>query len=135
MSLKTLILWSADLLQRGYDIDIIRKACNYIAENKEYFGKTILEVGCDAGYMTGFLAKTFPDAKIVSIDRSESAMNIAKANLEILDVHNVELKHCALKDVKEFNFKIDKISYIDKMFIGCHDDLKNNIKFKIKNIQ
>lgn len=85
----------------GYDIDIIRKACNYVAENKGFFGKTILEVGCDAGYMTGFLAKTFPDSKIISIDRSESAMNIAKANLEKLDVHNVELKHCSLKDVRE----------------------------------
>lgn len=72
-----------------YDGDIIRKACNYIAENVQFFGKTILEIGCESGYLTGFLALTFPDATIYAIDRSESAIKIAKKRIEQLGVENV----------------------------------------------
>ena len=63
------------------------------------------------------------------------AINLSsfKNDYIITDMFEMLFGCTALKDVKEFNFKIDKISYIDKMFIGCHDDLKNNIKFKIKN--
>lgn len=85
----------------AYDGDIIRKACNYIYDHRDSFGNTILEVGCDAGYMTGFLAKTFPSARIVSIDRCEEAINIAKKRLSDAGVTNVEFIHCELKDVKE----------------------------------
>ena len=85
----------------AYDGDIIRKACNYIADHKDYFGKTILEVGCDAGYMTGFLAKSFPEARIVSIDRCEAAINIAKKRMTDLGASNVEFRHCELKELEE----------------------------------
>ena len=83
----------------AYDGEIIRKACNYIDSKKEYFGKTILEVGCESGYMTGFLAKTFPDSKIVSIDRSKNAVDIASHKIESLGITNVELRVASLEDV------------------------------------
>lgn len=85
----------------AYDGDIIRKACNYIADHKTYFGKTILEIGCDAGYMTGFLARTFPNASIVSIDRCEAAISIAKKRMTDFGVTNVEFMHCELKDLEK----------------------------------
>ncbi len=65
-------------LSEAYDGDIIRKACNYISSHKDYFGETILEVGCDCGIISCFLAKSFPDAEIVSIDRCAAAIKIAK---------------------------------------------------------
>ena len=85
----------------AYDGDIIRSACNYIASHKEYFGKTILEVGCDNGYMTGFLAKTFPESKIVSIDRNKSAIDLARSRINAMNIENVELINCTLGDVTE----------------------------------
>lgn len=85
----------------AYDGDIIRKACNYISNHKEYFGDTILEVGCESGYMTGFLAKTFPDAKIVSIDRSQAAIDMAMRRLESLGSSNVEFRVMQLNEVHE----------------------------------
>ncbi len=75
----------------AYDGDIIRKACNYIYDHKEYFGRTILEVGCDIGYMTGFLAKTFPESTIVAIDRNKAAISLATKCLEALGIKNVLL--------------------------------------------
>ncbi len=88
-------------LSEWYDGDIIRKACNYIASHSQYFGKTILEVGCESGYMTGFLAKSFPDATIISIDRSKASIDLAKARVESLGVTNVEFRNCSLEDVTE----------------------------------
>ena len=85
----------------AYDEDIIRKACNYVSEHKEHFGKTILEVGCESGYMTGFLAETFPEAKIVSIDRSSAALNNAKERLSKSNITNVEFINCSLGEVEE----------------------------------
>ncbi len=85
----------------AFDSDIIRRACNYVAANKQYFGNTILEVGCESGSMTGFLALTFPGSKIVSIDRSEAALSIARQRVEGLNIDNVEFRCCSLADVQE----------------------------------
>ena len=84
-----------------YDGDILRKACNYIYDQREFFGNTILEVGCEAGYMTGFLARTFPESKIVSIDRSKAAIDMAKSRANKLGIENVEFRNCSLKEVEE----------------------------------
>ena len=83
------------------DGDIIRKACNYISSHKEYFGETILEIGCDGGYFTGFLARTFPESRIVAIDRDANAVEIAKSFTNSLGISNVEFRSCTLQDVEE----------------------------------
>lgn len=84
-----------------YDGDIIRKACNYIDTHKDFFVETILEVGCEAGFMTGFLAKTFPKARIVSIDRSKAAIDIATKRIESLGIKNVEFRVSPLAEISE----------------------------------
>lgn len=88
-------------ISEAYDGDIIRKACNYISAHKEFFGHTILEVGCESGYMTGFLAITFPESQIVSIDRSESAIEIAKQRIAQLNVSNVSFRCCGPDAIDE----------------------------------
>lgn len=85
----------------AFDGDIIRKACNYIDAHKEDFGRTILEIGCDCGYMTGFLAKTFPDARIVAIDRCAEAIEIAKKRIDGMHLSNVEFRAAAPEEIDE----------------------------------
>lgn len=84
----------------AYDGDIIRKACNYIDSHKDYFGSTILEVGCDCGMISCFLAKTFPDAKIVSIDRCAAAIEIAKSFAKQQGLENIVFLCCELKNAE-----------------------------------
>ena len=86
-------------LNEYYDDEVVRKACNYISNHKRFFGKTILEVGCDIGYMTGFLAKTFPDSKIVSIDRCKSAVEFAKSKITSMGITNVEFRVCDVSEI------------------------------------
>lgn len=88
-------------ISEAFDDDIIRKGCDFIAWNKDCFGKTILEIGCDIGLITGFLGLAFPDSKIVAIDRCASAIKIAEERMQKLGLTNVEFRHCALSDVKE----------------------------------
>ena len=89
------------IFSEAYDFDILRKACNYVDSQKENFGATILEVGCESGYMTGFLAKTFPDARIVSIDRSQAAIDIAKQRADAIGIRNVEFRTAYLNAIEE----------------------------------
>lgn len=86
-------------ISETYDSDIIRKACNYIADNKECFGKTILEIGCDIGIMTGFLGLMFPESKITAIEQCESAVKIAKERMKQLGLSNVEILNCSIENV------------------------------------
>ena len=83
----------------AYDYHIIVNACDWIYEHKECFGKKILEIGCDCGFMTTFLATQFPDSHIVSIDREKNGLEIAKKNCEKFGVTNVEFIQSDLMDL------------------------------------
>jgi SAM-dependent methyltransferase len=90
----------------GFDADIIRHVCNWIDKHKECFGKRVLEIGCDCGFMTTFLSYEFPDSEIVSIDRSQNGIIIAKRNVELFNGTNVEFKCC---DVAELDAEFDTV--------------------------
>ena len=89
------------LFTGGHDADIIRQCANWIDSHKEAFGNEILEVGCDIGFMTGFLALTFPDSKITAIDHSQNSINMAEKLMNRLGVTNVELICTELEDLDE----------------------------------
>lgn len=91
----------ASLFTGGFDADIIRQSANWIFEHKNAFGKEILEIGCDIGFMTGFLAITFPDAHITAIDRCDKSISLAQKLLEKLHVTNVDLICTDLKNLDE----------------------------------
>ena len=88
------------------DGDIIRHVCNWILSHKQCFGKTILEVGCDIGLISCFLAKTFPESKIIAIDRFSEGVAIAKQLAEELELNNIEFK-CI--DANSINEKYDTV--------------------------
>lgn len=94
----------AMFISGAYDRSIIMNACDWIDQNKELFGETILEIGCDMGFMTTFLAKTFPDRKIVSIDRNQKGIDFARINCERLGIRNVEFKCTCLNDLDDIHF-------------------------------
>lgn len=96
------------LFTGGHDADIIRQCANWVAAHKEAFGKDILEVGCDIGFMTGFLALTFPKSKITAIDHSHNSINMASKLMGRLGVSNVELICTELEELDE-DLKFDTV--------------------------
>ena len=85
----------------AYDGDIYRKACNWIARNQDVFGETILDVGCDCGIMSCFLAKLLPGSHITAIDRTENAVKVARQLAETLQLHNISFVHADLAALGE----------------------------------
>lgn len=94
----------AMIFSGGFDADIVRKACNWIYEHQDMFGKEILEIGCDCGFMTTFLGSLFPDKHIVSIDRDNSGIAIARKNVERFGLTNVEFMCVDVADLQGKTF-------------------------------
>ena len=106
-------------ITNAFDSDILRKACDWIAKNQDCFGDTILEVGCDCGIMTCFLAKTFPNAQITAIDKCTAGIENAKKLAKKLGITNVTFIVCALTEVPD---KYDTVF--------CMRTLRENVDLK-----
>lgn len=91
----------SSLISECFDTEIIRAFCNYLYEHKDFIKGEILDIGCESGYMTGFLAMYFPDVHITSIDRSENAVNVARERLEKLGITNVDFKTASIADITD----------------------------------
>ena len=108
----------------AYDYHIIVKACDWISEHKECFGKKILEIGCDCGFMTTFLATQFPDCHIVSIDREKNGLEIAKKNCEKFGVTNVEFIQSDLMDLEYGKF--DTVFSMRTLSVNIYPKIKDD---------
>lgn len=118
-------------LNRYYDTDIVRQACNWIAANKELFGDTILEVGCDCGIISCFLAQSFPYAKILSIDRSQNAIRNAELFANRMNVTNVTFKAC---DLREITGTFDTVFSMRTVHENYNKDYEGLDDFLIKDL-
>ena len=86
----------------GFDGDIVRKTCDWIIKHKDAFGKHILDIGCDNGIVSCFIARVLPEAEVTAIDRCEASISIAKALAEKLKVNNIQFRYVSdLCEVKE----------------------------------
>ena len=111
-------------LSSAFDGNILRNACNWIYENKEEFGSTILEVGCDIGIMSCYLAETFPNAKIVSIDRCKEAIENAKKLAEKRNITNVEF---LATDLESLSQNFDTVFSMRVMHENISADTKEDL--------
>jgi len=87
----------------GFDGDFIRQTCNHIASAADKYRNCarILEVGCDCGILSCFLGRTFPTSQIVSIDRCDASIAVAKELAQRLGVSNVTFLHADVHDYPE----------------------------------
>lgn len=87
----------------GFDGDFIRQACNHISSVADKYRSCarILEIGCDCGILSCFLGRTFPESRIVSIDRCEDSIAVAKELAHRLNVSNITFLHADINDYPE----------------------------------
>ncbi len=116
----------------GYDADVIRKVCNWIDANRSCFGENILEIGCDCGFVTCFMAMMLPNASIVAIDREPDGLKIAEKIAQKLEIKNIEFRHCDSEDMPEGTF--DTVLSV-RTIQENREDLPMNAVFQPLDIQ
>ncbi len=117
------------MLSSTYRADIYRKICNWVVEHKSLFGSFILDLGCDCGIMTCFLARQFPESHIIGIDITPTAVENAKQLAIRLNVNNVEF---ICIDAFSFNKPVDTVFSMLVMHELC-DDVDTDCRYKTFN--
>ncbi|MGN1382228.1 MAG: methyltransferase domain-containing protein [Eubacterium sp.] len=74
----------------GFEGDLLIRTCDWIEAHPQYFGRTVLDQGCDIGLLSLFMAKNFPDKEITGIDICSEAVMTAS---QLKDRHGLENLH------------------------------------------
>ena len=88
--LKNRSLEGSIYVSAAFDGGVFRHIGNIVIDNAELFKGDVLDLCCDCGIVTCFMAKQYPDVSFVGVDINEGAINNAKALAEKLGVSNVE---------------------------------------------
>lgn len=92
---------------------------------------TFAEVGVGSGIISIMLAKTFPNAKIIAVDISEDALNIAKINIEKFSLQDrIELRLGSL--LKPVNEHVDYL-VSNPPYIANDFKLESNLSYEPQN--
>ncbi len=87
--LKNRSLTGSLCISAAFDSGIFRHLGNMIMDNADLFKGKVLDIGCDCGIVTCFIARTYPDCTVIGIDRNESAINNARELASRLELTNV----------------------------------------------
>ena len=97
--LKNRTLEGSVYVSAAFDSGVFRHIGNIITDSADRLGDSVLDLCCDCGIVTCFMAKYFPDRHYVGIDINESAIKNAKELAEWFGLTNVEF---ICNDVYEF---------------------------------
>lgn len=92
------------ILSAAHDWDLLCQTCQWVTQHPDAFGATILDVGCDCGLLSCFLAQTFPHSRITSIDRSANGIHAAQQLAERLGLTNITFLHADLETLPPMEF-------------------------------
>lgn len=88
--LKNKYLDGSIYISAAFDGGVFRHVGNIIIDEKESFKGKVLDLCCDCGIVTCFMAKCYPGVSFVGVDKNELAIENAKALAERLELSNVE---------------------------------------------
>lgn len=87
------VAYSADLYRRFFDWFMAKRAETY---------RTILDVGCDNGFVTCFLALMYPEARVLGVDHSVEGIRCAMELADKLNLSNVSFTCTDMADTQPF---------------------------------
>ena len=105
-------------ISAAFDGGVFRHIGNLVIDNADLLGNSVLDLCCDCGIVTCFMAKQFPEKSFVGIDINELAVNNAKTLAEKLGLSNVEFVCC---DVYELDLgrKFDCVTSFRSLLDAC----------------
>ena len=95
----------------GYYYDLYREFFTWMIENADLNGKKILDIGCDNGIATCFLATAYPNAEVVAVDKSKKGIKCAEEIAAKLGLQNVKFEVVDAKKIDKF-FKQEKFDAV-----------------------
>lgn len=78
----------------------------YVFKNDDALGNKILDIGCDSGILTCYLALKFPNKQIVGVDKCEEGISCAN---ELADKFNLKNIRFICAEIGEINEKFDTV--------------------------
>lgn len=88
--LKNRTLEGSLCISAAFDGGVFRHIGNIIIDAPELFSGKVLDVCCDCGIVTCFMAQQYPQAQFVGVDINKAAIENAKALAQNLHLQNVE---------------------------------------------
>ena len=93
-ALKNESLKASVYISAAFDGGVFRHIGNMVIDNAELLKGRVLDLGCDCGIVTCFMAQQNPDTHFVGVDINEKAVENAKALAESLGVTNAQFICC-----------------------------------------
>ncbi len=121
--LKNKTLDGSLCVSAAFDSGLFRHLGNIIVDGKECFHGTVLDIGCDCGLVSCFIAQQYPECKVVGVDKNEAAVNNAKELAERLGLSNAEFVTADIYD-----FTLDKKADVATSFRGLLDIAQQQTK-------
>ena len=100
----------------GYYYDLYRQFFAWFIDFKNSYdknldGKKILDLGCDNGITTCFIANLYPNSEIIGVDKCKKGIKCAEEIAQKLGVENVKFEVVDAKKVDKF-FKEEKFDLV-----------------------
>lgn len=89
----------------GLRIPLYKSVSDWVVKSlDDYVPRTILDAGCGNGILTCYLARLYPEAKVLGVDINEFAVKHAQTLAEKLNLTNVQFQ---LGDTGKDEFRVD----------------------------
>ena len=116
----------------GYYYDLYRQFFAWFIDfknshDKNLDGKKILDLGCDNGITTCFVANLYPNSEIIGVDKCKKGIKCAEEIAQKLGVKNVKFEAVDAKKVDKF-FKEEKFD-LGRMFGFAYGEKENGAVF------
>ena len=102
----------------AFDGDIIRRILEWLDDSTVCVGEHVLDIGCENGLMTCYLAMNHPESDFIGIDRSKEAIACADSLKERFGITNVRFE---VMDAKDLNGSFDTVL--------CSRNIHENIEY------
>lgn len=116
--LKNRSLDGSIYVSAAFDGGVFRHIGNLTIDNAELFGGSVLDLCCDCGIVTCFMARQFPETQFMGIDINEGAIENAKALAERLGVTNADFV-CANVFELDLGRKFDCVTSFRSLLDAC----------------
>lgn len=125
--LKNKIFDASIYISAAFDGGVFRHIGNMVMDHSELFVGNVLDMGCDCGIVTCFMAKCYPDVSFTGVDINEKAIDNAKALAEKLEINNVSFECIDIYQMND-DVEYDTITSF-RVLLDIADDYARHLPF------